>query len=104
MNYGTNLAYFLNEKRISKKQAAEKIGVSINTLSNIVNDRVNPSEETKKRIISFIKELGYNDSDLLSEISFIKNTRIRATATLSGIEKSIIREALINIFLEYLII
>lgn len=98
MSYGTNLAYFLNEKRISKKQAAEKIGVSINTLSNIVNDRVNPSEETKKRIISFIKELGYNDSDLLSEISFIKNTRIRATATLSGIEKSIIREALINIF------
>lgn len=98
MSYGTNLAYFLNEKRISKKQAAEKIGVSINTLSNILNDRVNPSEETKKRIISFIEELGYNESDLLVDINFIKNSRICTSATLSGIEKSIVREALINIF------
>lgn len=98
MSYGTNLAYFLNEKRISKKQSAEKIGVSINTLSNIINDRVNPSEETKIRIISFIEELGYNESDLLVDINFIKNSRIRTSTTLSGIEKSIVREALINIF------
>ncbi|MCR4742499.1 MAG: LacI family transcriptional regulator [Treponema sp.] len=44
---------------ITLKEIAERCGVSIATVSNILNGKTNFSEETKERILEVIKETGY---------------------------------------------
>ena len=44
---------------VTLKEIAEKSGVSIATVSNILNGKSNFSEETKERILEVIKETGY---------------------------------------------
>lgn len=44
---------------ITLKELATKCGVSIATVSNILNGKGNVSESTRKRILSIIKETGY---------------------------------------------
>ena len=50
MSYGTNLSAILGMLKIRYKEAADKIGISYNTLSNIQNNKVLPSEDTKNKI------------------------------------------------------
>ena len=55
MSYGTNLAAILGILKLNNKSASEKIGISPNTLSNILNEKFEPSEDSKEKILLFIK-------------------------------------------------
>ena len=55
---GKNLSYIISSLNMTNKAAAEKIGISYNTLSNIVNCRFLPSEETMEKIERFVKRIG----------------------------------------------
>ncbi len=44
---------------ITLKEIAEKCSVSITTVSNILNGKLNVSESTKERVLKVIKETGY---------------------------------------------
>lgn len=44
---------------VTLKDVANASGVSIATVSNILNDKSNVSEETKNRVLKVIKDLGY---------------------------------------------
>lgn len=44
---------------ITLKELAKKCGVSIATISNILNGKSNVGEATKKRVLQVIEETGY---------------------------------------------
>ena len=46
-------------KHVTIKQVAEKAGVSIQTVSRVLNDRPDVSEETRRRIRNIIDQMGY---------------------------------------------
>lgn len=97
MSYGTNLSVILGMLKIRNKEAADKIGISYNTLSNIQNDKVLPSEDTKKKILIFLSPYGFSDDDLIKEDKIFQNIRIRSTKDLSGLEKAQFREDFRNL-------
>ena len=97
MSFGFNLSNILKKNDITKADAAKAIGISINTLSNILNEKVDPSEDSKTKILNYIRPLGYSEEDLESTEAIIPNLRIRSLEKLSGIEKAIIRESLNDI-------
>lgn len=76
------------------KVIAEQIGISHNTLSNIINGKFNPNTETINKIVSFLKAKGFDESELEKEEPVINNIRIRANKELSGYEKSLIQQDL----------
>ena len=92
MSYGTNLSAILGILKINYRDAADKIGISYNTLSNIQNDRFSPSEDTKKKIASFLSLYGFSEKDLEREEKVFQNIRIRSSKQLSGLEKSQFRD------------
>lgn len=92
MSYGRNLSAILGMLKIRYKEAADKMGISYNTLSNIQNDKVQPSEDTKKRILNFLSSYGFSEDDLMKEDKIFQNIRIRSTKDLSGLEKAQFRE------------
>lgn len=92
MSYGTNLSAILGMLKIRYKDAADKIGISYNTLSNIQNDKVLPSEDTKKKILEFLSSNGFSEADLMKEDKIFQNIKIRTTKELSGLEKAQFRE------------
>lgn len=96
MSYGDNLSQILKTQNILKNEASTKIGISVNTLSNILNGKVIPSESTKNKILDFIRLLGYSEKDLELDNINLPNLRIRSNSELSGIEKSMLREDLIK--------
>ena len=99
MSYSDNLSQILKSQNILKNEASTKIGISVNTLSNILNGKVIPSESTKNKILDFIRLLGYSEKDLELDNINLPNLRIRSNSELSGIEKSMLREDLIKIIL-----
>ena len=92
MSYGRNLSAILGMLKIRYKEAADKMGISYNTLSNIQNDKVQPSEDTKRRILNFLSSYGFSEDDLMKEDKIFQNIRIRSTKDLSGLEKAQFRE------------
>lgn len=46
-------------KKVTMKDIAQRLGLSINTVSHALNDREDISENTKKRVRDMAKELGY---------------------------------------------
>lgn len=58
---------------ITVKELAARCGVSIATISNILNGKSNVSEETKQRVLKIIKETSYTPNYMAS--------RLRATKT-----------------------
>jgi len=99
MSYGTNLSAILGMLKIRYKEAADKIGISYNTLSNIQNDKFMPSEDTKKKILNFLSPYGFSEADLMKEDKFFQNIRIRTAKELSGLEKAQFREDFRNFLL-----
>lgn len=99
MSYSDNLSQILKSQNILKNEASTKIGISVNTLSNILNGKVIPSKSTKNKILDFIRLLGYSEKDLELDNINLPNLRIRSNSELSGIEKSMLREDLIKIIL-----
>ena len=65
------------------KELAEKCGVSIATVSNILNDKSNVSESTKTRVLKMVEELGYKPNYLA------RNLRIQKTNTIGLIIEDI---------------
>ena len=92
MSYGTNLSAILGMLKIRYKEAADKIGISYNTLSNIQNNKVLPSEDTKNKILNFLSPYGFSEADLMKEDKIFQNIRIRSAKELSGLEKAQFRE------------
>lgn len=90
-NVGKNLSYIISSLNMTNKAAAEKIGISYNTLSNMVNGRFLPSEETMEKIERFVKRSGVDVSLLYKNEKPICNFRLRITAGLSGNEKAALR-------------
>lgn len=48
-----------NMKYITLKMVAERAGVSVNTASRAINNKLDINEETKKRVLKVAQELGY---------------------------------------------
>lgn len=96
MSYGTNLSACLGILKLTNKNAADIIGISYNTLSNILNNKVEPSDESRKKILTFLESHGFSEEDLLKDSKIIQNIRIRSSSILSGIEKAQFREDFIN--------
>lgn len=92
MSYGTNLAAILGILKLNNKSASEKIGISPNTLSNILNEKFEPSEDSKEKILLFIISRGFSEEDLLKEDKIFQNIRIRCSKMLSGLEKAQFRD------------
>ena len=92
MSYGTNLSAILGMLKIRYKEAADKIGISYNTLSNIQNNKVLPSDDTKNKILNFLSPYGFSEADLMKEDKIFQNIRIRSAKELSGLEKAQFRE------------
>lgn len=95
--FGRNVSSLISTLGIRYKIAADQIGISYNTLSNIMNNKFAPSEETVKKIKDFIKRNGMAISLLYSEEKIICNFRLRVDSELSGNEKSALRNTLIKI-------
>ena len=66
---------------ITLKELAEKCGVSIATVSNILNDKSNVSESTKTRVLKMVEELGYKPNYLA------RNLRIQKTNTFLNFQR-----------------
>jgi len=52
-----------NMKYITLKMVAERAGVSVNTASRAINNKLDINKETKKRILKVAQELGYVRND-----------------------------------------
>lgn len=97
MSLGFNLSNILRINNISRADASKAMEICINTLSNIMNEKVEASDDTKKKILNFVKTLGYTAEDLDSTEAIIPNIRLKSLQKLSGIEKAIVRESLNDI-------
>ncbi len=96
MGIKENLRRIIKSLNEPIKVIAEQIGISHNTLSNIINGKVEPNTETLNKIINYLKSKGYNESDLYKEEPVINNFRIRANKELSGYEKSIVQQDILD--------
>lgn len=47
------------EKKVTMKDIAQSLGISINAVSLALNDRVGVSEETKRKVLRLAEEMGY---------------------------------------------
>lgn len=61
---------------VTLKEVAAKSGVSIATVSNILNGKKKVSEETKKRILKIVDELGYKPNYMASRLRANKTKTI----------------------------
>lgn len=61
---------------ITLKEIAERCNVSIATVSNILNDKANVSEETKARILKVIEETGYKPNYLARHLRATKTQSV----------------------------
>ena len=64
MGIKENLRRIIKSLNEPIKVIAEQIGISHNTLSNIINGKVEPNTETLNKIINYLKSKGYNESDV----------------------------------------
>ena len=60
---------------ITLKELSAKCGVSIATISNILNDKSNVSEKTKQKVLKIVKETGYKPNYMA------RTLRVRKTKT-----------------------
>jgi LacI family transcriptional regulator len=61
---------------ITLKEISEKCGVSIATVSNILNDKSNVGEATKKRVLEMVEKLGYKPNYLARTLRLQKTNTI----------------------------
>lgn len=87
-NFSENLSSVLHEMHCSMQDFSKQAAISPNTLSNILYDKVVPSEDSMKKILGVLEKHGYAKEDLFRENVTICNARICAAEPLSGNEKS----------------
>jgi LacI family transcriptional regulator len=68
---------------VTLKEIAETCGVSVTTVSNVINGKAKTSDETKRRIMEVIKETGYRPNVMA------KGLRIKRTRTIALIAEDI---------------
>lgn len=78
------------------KDIAEEIGISTNTLSNIKNGKVEPNGDTLNKLLTYLKNNGISEEEINKAEPVIENIRIRTTKELSGIEKSLVRQSILE--------
>lgn len=61
---------------ITLKELSEKCGVSIATISNVINGKDNVSEKTKELVLDAVRETGYQPNFLASSLRSTKTKRI----------------------------
>lgn len=88
---GKNLTSIFSYLNLSSKMAAEEIGISYNTLSNIKNGNFPISAATMEKIESFITKHNLDVNLLHKEYIPVCNFRLRIKKPLSGNEKSALR-------------
>ena len=66
------------EKNISRKSIAEIAGVSKTTVTRVLSDPESVSEETRKKVLDVIAELGYTQNKLAMNVSSNKNSNFVA--------------------------
>lgn len=97
MIVGKNLSSILSYLKMSAKTAAEEIGISYNTLSNIKNGNFPISASTKEKLETFLKKYNLDIDLLYKEEKSVCNFRLRISKPLSGNEKSSVRNAIVKI-------
>ena len=65
-----------NGKRVTITQVAERAGVTIGTVSHVINGTASISKETTKRVYDAIKELNYTPNVLAKSLRSKKNYTI----------------------------
>lgn len=90
-DFGTNLSSVIHLLGLRNKLAADEIGISYNTLSNIINQKFPPSKESIERIEAFVTRKGLDTALLYKQEPSVLNFRIRIDSPLSGNEKSALR-------------
>lgn len=68
---------------ITIKDIAQKCGVSIATVSNILNGKPNASEETKKKVLKVVREMNYTPN------SVAKNLKTKRSKTIGVIAEDL---------------
>ena len=96
MWYKENLSYILKCVNEPIKVIAAKMQVSPNTLSNILNGKVEPTLETKNKISKCLKEYGFTEKDFDKDFNTTRKFRIRTSKELSGYEKALLRDDLFD--------
>ena len=97
INFGKNLSTAIHLLGMRNKVAADEIGISYNTLSNIINQKFPPSKESVEKIESFMARKGMDISLLYKDGQSILNARVRIEAPLSGNEKAAFRNTLVKL-------
>ena len=64
------------------KEIARECGVSVATVSNIINDKGKVGEETKKRVLQVIQEMNYTPNIVAQNLK-TKNTRSIGSVVIS---------------------
>ncbi|MBO4437974.1 MAG: ImmA/IrrE family metallo-endopeptidase [Spirochaetaceae bacterium] len=88
---GKNLTSIISYLNLSNKMAADEIGISYNTLSNIKNGNFPISAATMEKIENFLTKHNLDVNLLYKENIPVRNFRLRIQKTLSGNEKSALR-------------
>ena len=64
------------KERVTIYEVAKLSGVSLATVSRVINNSSTVSEKTKKRVMDVIKQLGYKPSGLAQALATNKTTNI----------------------------
>ena len=94
---GKNLTSIISYLNLSNKMAAEEIGISYNTLSNIKNGNFPISAATMEKIENFLTKHNLAVNLLYKENIPVRNSRLRIQKPLSGNEKSAARNTVSKI-------
>ncbi len=54
----------IGKQRVTMRQVAEEAGVSIQTVSRVINDRPDVAPETRQQVLDIINRLGYRPSNI----------------------------------------
>lgn len=78
----------MNKKRITIREIAEKAGVSPATVSLVLSRKGNIKEETRKKVLAVIKELGYLSTRPFYEDTLVSSNLVSLIAFIDGTHPS----------------
>ena len=95
---GKTISHLLKSNNITIKDAAEKMGIHYNNLSNIINGGQNYTQKTEQKIIDYFYEYLKVTADILCKNSYSEELiRAKLSKTPAKNEIPIINEDLITI-------
>ena len=95
---GKVISHILQTKNITVKEAADKIGISYNNLSSILNNRSSSTPKTEEKIKDwFLNELNINSDELYKKTDSDFLFRLRLIKQPSKNEIAIVREDVVQL-------